>query len=148
MNHTFKTGFTLAELLAVVIIVALMTSFSVGYYTKSKAQARFTEVVNQANANAEELNQTYIEAAMNGASIPETEAESAIVCEESQHYCVEVTTDFVTTVPKGRVACVGTDENGKGQAFCESVGYGRCSSGSITGHPSVSICTRGLPSAS
>lgn len=137
-------GFTLAELLAVVIIVALMASFSVGYYTKSKAQAKFAEVLNRANMEAEGKNQDAIELGMQGQAVsyssygPGTRGEA---CDASAHYCIQVATDYVTDVPRGRVACVPDDE--KGQAFCETMGYGRCAP--EDGH---TICTRGSAAGS
>ena len=122
-----KKGFTLAELLAVVIIVALMASFSVGYYTKSKAQAKFTEVLDRANAEAERVNQDTLELAMEGGTVsfvPYSSGGYGQACDASAHYCIQVSTDYVTDVPRGRVACVPDDgANGKGQAFCETMGY-------------------------
>ena len=131
-------GFTLAELLAVVIIVAVMVVFGVGSYKKSGQQAYFTEVLNKANAAAEELNQTHFEKALQGQTTPTNEA--AHEC--SAVYCVEVTTDYATSVPRNRVACVGIDENGKGKAFCESMGYTNCATGNAAGKTSVSVCTK------
>ena len=138
-------GFTLAELLAVVIIVALMASFSAGYYSKSKAQAKFTEVLDEANRDAERTNQAAIDLAMEGGSItygPYSSGNYGQSCDATSHYCIQVATDYVTDVPRGRVACVPDDgANGRGQAFCETMGYANCKA-----EGSAIICTRGVPS--
>lgn len=51
-----KLGFTLAELIAVVIIVSLMATFAVGYYKRSVEQSRFAEGLMVANAVVEAIN--------------------------------------------------------------------------------------------
>lgn len=122
-----KKGFTLAELLAVVIIVALMATFSIGYYTKSKEQAYFSEFLNQVNSQAEAINQEYVEWALQGRANEYTPADSVSDCRGN--YCVVVNTDFAS-VP-GLIACVG--QGSSGQAFCESVGYKNCSDGTVSG---------------
>lgn len=128
-----KKGFTLAELLAVVIIVALMATFSIGYYTKSKEQAYFSEFLNQVNSSAEAVNQEFVEWALQGRASEYSPAEFVSSCRGN--YCVVVNTDFAS-VP-GLIACVGT--NNKGKAFCESVGYRNCSAGEI-GDVSGQVC--------
>jgi len=130
-----KKGFTLAELLAVVIIVGLMATFSIGYYTKSKEQAYFSEFLNIVNSEAEAINQGYVEAALQGRASEYPTTQSASRCRGN--YCVVVNTDFASA--PGLIACVG--QGSAGQAFCESVGYTSCTQGTIGG-VSGQVCTK------
>ncbi|MBR2082991.1 MAG: type II secretion system protein [Elusimicrobiaceae bacterium] len=67
MKQIYKhAGFTLAELLAVVIIVALLSSLSLGYYKRSVEQSRFAEGLTAASAFAEAVNQAYFDDQMDG----------------------------------------------------------------------------------
>lgn len=66
MHNEIKNGFTLAELMAVVIIVALLAALSTGYYKRSVEQARFSEGLMAASAIAEGLNRECLERQMNG----------------------------------------------------------------------------------
>ena len=62
MNQEVRThGFTLAELLAVVVIVGLLAILAVGYYKKSVEQSRFSEGLIAASAVVEGLNQAYLD---------------------------------------------------------------------------------------
>ena len=67
-NKYMHTGFTLAELLAVVIIVAILSSLSLGYYKRSVEQARFSEGLSLAGTLVEALNQAYWEDVREGAA--------------------------------------------------------------------------------
>ena len=60
------TGFTLAELLAVVIILAILTSLSLGYYKRSVEQSRFGEGLSAASAVVEAVNQAYLDQQLSG----------------------------------------------------------------------------------
>ena len=55
------SGFTLTELLTVVVIVGLLTALATGYYKKSVEQSRFAEGLTAASAIVEGLNQAYLE---------------------------------------------------------------------------------------
>ena len=67
-NRLYRQGFTLAELLAVVIIVALMVALSVGYYKKSVEQSRFSEGLTAAANIAESINRAYFDDKIAGVS--------------------------------------------------------------------------------
>ncbi len=56
-----KLGFTLTELMAVVIIVSILAVLSTGYYRKSVEQSRFTEILSNTNAVAEAVNRYIVE---------------------------------------------------------------------------------------
>ena len=131
--HLFTRGFTLAELLTVVIIIALMSSFGVGYYRRSVAQARFNDNLAKAVRAVEKTNQDYFEYQMQGwgnlSSVTPGKASDS-----GYNYTIEVLPDFVPSgysYPRGRVACVG--HNAKGRAFCESMGYLDCGSAATSG---------------
>ncbi len=74
MTHTHKAlrlqGFTLAELLAVVIIIGLLSSIAVGYYKKSVEQSRFTEGLTVAATLSEAMNRAYTDQQMEGVISP------------------------------------------------------------------------------
>lgn len=59
-------GFTLAELMAVVIIVAILSSIGFGYYRKSIEQSRFSEGLMAANAVASAIEQVKTDAVLQG----------------------------------------------------------------------------------
>ena len=69
-STTWTRGFTLAELLAVVIIVALLATMSVGYYKKSVEQSRFPEGLAAASATVESLNRTILDEQIEGITPP------------------------------------------------------------------------------
>ena len=127
----FTRGFTLAELLAVVIITALMTSFGIGYYKRSVAQAEFSDNVVKANRAVEIANQEYFEKQWQGFGNPTSVSSGK---SSGNDYTVEVLPDFVpsgSSYPRGRVACVA--ENAKGKSFCESMGYLDCAAPATSG---------------
>ncbi|MBQ3667558.1 MAG: prepilin-type N-terminal cleavage/methylation domain-containing protein [Elusimicrobiaceae bacterium] len=66
MYNKIKRGFTLTELMAVVIIIALLAILSTGYYKRSVEQARFSEGLMAASAIVEGVNRDYLEQKMNG----------------------------------------------------------------------------------
>ena len=65
-NRYLQAGFTLAELLAVVIIVAILSSLSLGFYKRSVEQSRFAEGLSVASAVVEAVNQYYLEEQLAG----------------------------------------------------------------------------------
>ena len=70
MYKKMKYGFTLAELMAVIIIVSLLAVLSAGYYRRAVEQARFSEGLLAASAVAEAVNRAYLEQKMNGVATP------------------------------------------------------------------------------
>ena len=68
MRTENKFGFTLAELLAVVLIMAILTILAAGSYRKSVEQSRFSEGLAAASALAESLNRYYIDRRAEGAT--------------------------------------------------------------------------------
>ena len=70
MYNKTKCGFTLAELMAVVIIVALLAALGTGYYRRSVEQSRFSEGLMTASAIVEGINRDYLEQRMNGVADP------------------------------------------------------------------------------
>ena len=61
MKYTSKLGFTLAELLAVVIIVAILSGLSLGYYKRAVEDSRFGEGLGAAGTLVEAVNQSYFD---------------------------------------------------------------------------------------
>ena len=70
MYKKMKCGFTLAELMAVIIIVSLLAVLSAGYYRRAVEQSRFSEGLMAASAVAEAVNRAYLEQKMNGVATP------------------------------------------------------------------------------
>ena len=64
-----KVGFTLTELMAVVIIVSILAVLGAGYYRKSVEQSRFTEILANTNAVAESLNRYIMEKQAEGLAL-------------------------------------------------------------------------------
>ena len=66
MQKNKNIGFSLAELMAVVLIVAILAALSVGYYRRSVEQSRFSEGLMAASAIAEGINRAYLDHQMAG----------------------------------------------------------------------------------
>ncbi len=93
-------GFTLAELLTVVIIVGLLAALATGYYKKSVEQSRFAEGLTGAAAVVEGLNQAYLEDITQGVtptnaakartikSLPSSVVKAKANCTTPSDYCV------------------------------------------------------------
>lgn len=64
-----KLGFTLMELMAVVIIISILAVLGAGYYRKSVEQMRFTEILSNTNAVAEAVNRYIVEKQAEGVSL-------------------------------------------------------------------------------
>ncbi len=95
MNYLQK-GFTLTELLAVVIIVAIMAAISTGYYKRSLEQSHFSEGLMAASAIAEGVNREYLRSNLEGTAIKQPKLKSLDIsisknqsCETSSAYCVK-----------------------------------------------------------
>ncbi len=69
-------GFTLAELLAVIIIVSILTGLGVGYYKRSVEQSRFSEGLAAASAVVEALNRTYFDEQLEGNQLADDQVHS------------------------------------------------------------------------
>lgn len=66
MYNKIKHGFTLAELMAVIIIISILAALSAGYYRRSVEQARFAEGLMDASAIVEAINRVCVERRMQG----------------------------------------------------------------------------------
>ena len=94
----FNNGFTLAELLAVVIILAIMAAIAAGYYKRSVEQTRFSEGLMAASAIAEGVNREYLRTKMEGDLVPTKRPKLKSLdiaisknasCNTSSAYCVK-----------------------------------------------------------
>ncbi len=167
MHHkqVSKFGFTLAELMAVVVIVSLMVVLSTGYYRRSIEQARFAEGLMAASTISEAVNRYWMD---NFSSMPDKLSKLDIqlskrtscgdLCVQTEHFQVEVDDENgVTTAQRkdgqyadlyyiqinphfasshrDQIACVGADTAGNGKAFCESMGYTTCSNANVCTKP-------------
>lgn len=98
MKYTSKLGFTLAELLTVVIIVALLSGLSLGYYKRSVEDSRFAEGLSAASALVEAVNQSYFDQQLeNPSATPTTRPEVKTLdinlvaqkkCSSNTDYCI------------------------------------------------------------
>ena len=91
-----KKGFTLAELLAVVIILAIMAAISVGYYKRSVEQSYFSEGLTAASAIAEGVNREYVRSRLDGTTIKQPKLKSLDIsiaksgsCATASDYCIK-----------------------------------------------------------
>ena len=66
IQQTNRFGFTLMELLIVVIIIALLSAISFGYYKKSVEHSRFSEGLQAASAISEAINRAYFDDQLEG----------------------------------------------------------------------------------
>ena len=151
MHHkqVSKFGFTLAELMAVVVIVSLMVVLSTGYYRRSIEQARRYWMDNFSSM-PDKLSKLDIQLSKR--------TSCGDLCVQTEHFQVEVDDENgVTTAQRkdgkyadlyyiqinphfasshrDQIACVGTDAAGNGKAFCESMGYTTCSNADVCTKP-------------
>ena len=66
MYNKIKHGFTLAELMAVIIIISILAALSAGYYRRSVEQARFAEGLMDVSAIVEAINRLCVERRIQG----------------------------------------------------------------------------------
>lgn len=141
-----RRGFTLAELMAVVVIVAIIAGIGFGSYRKAVERAKFADGLAGAHALAAaydayyyDHNYTYPTAAsqldvslsgstMSGLKVTTknfvfTVGAGGVVSAErvNENYKIQVPLETVSAA--GADKCVGTDAAGDGQAFCASMGY-------------------------
>lgn len=98
MKKQNNLGFTLTELMAVVIIVAILAAVSVGYYGKAQEQSYFAEGLSTASAIAEAVNRSYLDDKLAGQTPPTTKPKISSLdvgisgnnrrCRTSSDYCV------------------------------------------------------------
>ena len=143
-----EQGFTLMELLAVVIIIALMAAVGTGYYKRAVEQARFPEGLMAASAIAEGVNREYKRSLLEEAEpIKQPKLKTLDIsiakngsCTTSSDYCIKTKYFEMNVNGQGVVnAYRGTTSSYKyyiqikpsfamvdrGQVFC----YGKSSSG-------------------
>lgn len=97
MKKQNNLGFTLTELMAVVIIVAILAAISVGYYSKAQEQSYFAEGLSTASAIAEAVNRSYLDDQLAGQTPTKRPKISSLdvgisgnnrSCRTSSDYCV------------------------------------------------------------
>ena len=114
MKHTSKLGFTLAELLAVVIIVALLSGLSLGYYKRSVEDSRFAEGLGAASALVEAVNQSYFDQQFEGsAPTARPKVKTLDISLAAQQECSS-NTDYCIATPRFEVQ---VEDNGIVRAY-------------------------------
>ena len=108
MKYTSKLGFTLAELLAVVIIVALLSGISLGYYKRSVEDSRFAEGLGAASALVEAVNQSYFAQQLDGATPTKQPKISTLDINLAAQKTCSSNTDYCIATPRFEVH-IGTD---------------------------------------
>lgn len=105
MKHTNSfLGFTLVELLAVIIIISILSGLGVGYYKRSVEQSRFSEGLAAASAVVEALNRTYFDEQLEGITPPDVHSFDTLdveiggkctggACQKTNHFDVYITQD-------------------------------------------------------
>lgn len=97
MKRQNNIGFTLTELMAVVIIVAILAAVSVGYYGKAQEQSYFAEGLSTVSAIAEAVNRSYLDDQLEGKTPTKQPKISSLdvgisgnnrSCRTSSDYCV------------------------------------------------------------
>ena len=151
----FSRGFTLTELLAVVIIIAILSGIASGSYKKSVEQSRFSDGLRMATTVAEAVDRHYFDTKVQRPKISQLDI-SFDNQQSCGDYCVK-TKYFQTTITnngyveaarssgqyKVRVysnafgsntrqepVCMALNEEGKN--FCGAMGYTSCTG---TGYP-------------
>ncbi len=87
-----RCGFTLAELMAVVVIISLMVVLSVGYYRRSIEQTRFAEGLMAASTIAEGINRYHMDypaSTQVALSLLDVGISKGAACTPASNYCVQ-----------------------------------------------------------
>lgn len=116
--HIHQKGFTLAEVMAVVIIVAILAVLASGYYRRSVEQSRFAEGLASAHMVAEALNQAYLQDQLDGIASPAKQREIAQLltlrpCANGSAYCYASKFFDVKIDKDGIVAAIRNSGNNK-----------------------------------
>ena len=134
-----QKGFTLAELMAVIIIISILAAMALGSYRKSLERAHFSDGLMMAHAYAAAVDMYYYD---HNNTLPENLSSVAVSHSTGGGYFTPTYTNGNTYVTATRTGgnyqirvylesqannpdeCIGTDTAGK--EFCELVGYKNC----------------------
>lgn len=165
-NRGICKGFTLAELLAVVIILSILTAIGAGTYKKAIERSRFNDGLNIATTVQEArdrftyetdgtiaTNKKQLDLAFD--NMQDCPAPAGVNCIDLQYFRVEFNGNVTRAIRKTGLyevrvysevygndtrkepQCISTGTNGtEGRNFCISVGYGNC-----TTSGSFNICS-------
>jgi len=123
----FKTGFTLTELMAVVIIVAILAGLAAGSYKKAVERSRFSDGLAAAHTVMQAVERYYADTCAEGSCVSKPNVENLDVSFANQQscgtYCIK-TKYFEITVGDGSVTAKRTNKGNDYsiQVFAETFG--------------------------
>lgn len=153
MERTNKKGFTLSELMAVVVIIAIIAGIALGSYRSITEKAVFNEGLTIAHTIAAAADEYYYEYHVQPASLEKlvldlkgvtvdgknisskhftgvfAPTSSVRLSSKDYPYDLSVSMEYYGQKPD---YCIGRDSQGKGKAFCQSMGYANCSGSNCT----------------